>query len=221
MPGRLHYIGKLSGAQAPESVSGSFELLRLTLARQEATASANEWPQDEAARQWLSGWYTSLPALTSPGGVYGDAQAAGFADEVFQLLNAERIDKSHTPLKRDPHLDAVAQAHARQMAEAGFFDHANPQGLQVFERIDAIGAPRWYTAGENIAAGYQTPQAAHQGWMDSRGHKKNIRNEQYRYVGIGAYHAPQTELGWYWVQVFASFDSDPAQHDWIEPGERH
>jgi uncharacterized protein YkwD len=219
-PGSFYYLARLRPDAATPAVSGSFELVSLVLARQpqpSAVVASADWPRDRTARQWLSDWYVSLPALAAPYGVYGNAEAAAQAAEVFQLLNAERIDKKHTPLKRDPHLDAVAQAHARHMAEAGFFDHPNPQGMQVFERINAAGAPDWWTAGENIGAGYRNARAAHQGWMDSKGHKKNIRNEQYRYVGIGAYYAPNSRMGWYWVQVFATFRSDPYQHGWIEP----
>lgn len=219
-PGSFYYFARLRPDSDAGSVSGSFELLNLILSRRpqpDAPNVAAPWPQDRAGRRWLTDWYVTLPALSSPYGVYGTAEAAAQADEIFRLLNAERIDKQHTPLRRDPHLDAVAQAHARHMAEAGFFDHPNPQGMEVFERLDAAGAPAWWTAGENIASGYRNAHEAHKGWMDSKGHKKNIRNEQYRYVGIGAYYAPATRMGWYWVQVFASFNSDPAQHVWIEP----
>lgn len=219
-PGRIYYFAKLRPDAGTPGVSGDFELVNFILARQpqsSAPVASADWPQDRSARQWLSDWYVTLPPLSSAYSVYGNAQAADQADEVFRLLNAERIDKKLTPLTRDPHLDAVAQAHARHMAETGFFDHANPQGMQVFERINAAGGPDWWIAGENIGAGYRNAREAHQGWMNSKGHRKNIRNGQYRYVGIGAYYAPNTKMGWYWVQVFATFNSDPAQHVWIEP----
>ena len=41
----------------------------------------------------------------------------------------------------------------------------------------------------------------------------------YDYVGLGAYYKPGSEYGWYWVQVFASYDESPATNDWIVPGE--
>ncbi len=180
----------------------------------------NTWPAKPGEQQWLNNYYLPLPELDSQYAVYGNAKQAGYADDIFRMANQARADKKHTILMRDPHLDAVAQAMAVSMAKEGFFDHVNPQGMDVFERIDVTDAPEWWTSGENIAAGYQNPAECHKGWMDSGGHRKNIRNERYRYIGIGAYHAPETEMGWYWVQVFATFESDPNQHDWIEPGER-
>ena len=182
-------------------------------------ASANNWPRDKNELRWLNQYYLSLPRLDSQYSVYTSRQEQDWADEVFRLTNQERRDKKHTPLKRDSHLDAIAQAMAKHMAEDGFFDHVNPLGLDAFDRIDCTDAPEWWSAGENIAAGYRGPQQAHKGWMDSSGHKKNIRNEKYRYMGVGVYHAPGTSMEWFWVQVFATFDEDPLSHDWIDPGE--
>lgn len=183
------------------------------------TAGLNSWPTNNKELTWLEEWFLVLPPIDSPLGVYNTAQEVEYADEIFELTNFQREKKGHTPLRRDPHLDAVAQAHAMHMAEEGFFDHPNTMGMDVFDRLDATDPPDWWTAGENIAAGYPNAQAAVKGWMDSSGHKKNIRNEDYRYVGIGAYHAPGTHMGWYWVQVFATYRSNPSDHDWIEPGE--
>ena len=164
-----------------------------------APLSLNTWPANPVEQQWLDAYYLPLPGLGSEYAVYGAATEAAYADDIFRLTNKARTDKKHTPLKRDSHLDAIAQAMAISMAREGFFDHINPQGMDVFERINATDAPEWWISGENIAAGYQNPAQCHKGWMDSGGHRKNIRNERYRYIGVGAYYAPQTEMGWYWV----------------------
>ena len=37
-------------------------------------------------------------------------------------------------------------------------------------------------------------------------------------MGVGVYRAPDTEYGWYWVQVFASYREDTENHAWYEPG---
>jgi uncharacterized protein YkwD len=159
-----------------------------------------------AVQEWLDKYYLPLPAEGAPYGVYTDAQAQAYADQVFALTNAERAKKGHTQLRRNPHLDAVAQAHAIHMAQARFFEHESPLGMEVFQRLDAAGSPGWSWAGENIAAGYRTPEVAMKEWMDSSGHRKNIRNEEYREIGVGVYYDASTEYGWFWVQVFATFD---------------
>lgn len=159
-----------------------------------------------AAQEWLEKYYLPLPAPGAPYGVYTDAQAQAYADEVFVLTNQQREKKGHTPLRRNSYLDAVAQAHAVHMAKADFFEHRSPLGMEPNHRIDAMGATEWSTYGENIAAGYRTPEIAVKEWMDSPGHRKAIRNERFREIGIGVYYDARTDYRWYWVQVFATFD---------------
>ncbi|MFR8235885.1 MAG: CAP domain-containing protein [Anaerovoracaceae bacterium] len=55
-------------------------------------------------------------------------------------------------------------------------------------------------AGENIAAGYDTPQAVMNGWMNSPGHRSNILSSDFAYIGVGCYEA-NGRL--YWTQIFA------------------
>jgi len=180
---------------------------------------SNDWPTNSVDLDWLQNYYLNLPALDSQFSVYDNAQQQEYAARVFEFTNDARIDKKHTPLKRVAWLDAVAQAQAKHMAINGYFEHDSPQGMTIFDRIEAPDGPEWWSAGENIAAGYETPQQAHKSWMDSGGHRKNIRNENYRYMGVGAYYMPGTEYGWYWVQVFATYREDPFTHDWIDPGQ--
>lgn len=179
----------------------------------------NHWPTKATDLDWLQNYYLTLPALDSQYSVYDDAQQQDYAAKVFQYTNDARTDKKHTPLQRVAWLDAVAQAQAKHMAINGYFEHDSPQGMTIFDRIEAPDGPEWWSAGENIAAGYTTPEQAHKSWMDSGGHRKNIRNENYRYMGVGAYYMPGTEYGWYWVQVFATYRDDPYTHDWIDPGQ--
>jgi uncharacterized protein YkwD len=179
----------------------------------------NKWPTNAVDLDWLQNYYLTLPAIDSQYSVYDDAQQQDYAAKVFAYTNDARIDKKHTPLQRVAWLDAVAQAQAKHMAINGYFEHDSPQGMTIFDRVEAPDGPEWWSAGENIAAGYQTPEQAHKSWMDSGGHRKNIRNENYRYMGVGAYYMPGTEYGWYWVQVFATYRDDPFTHDWIDPGQ--
>ncbi|MEZ5337457.1 MAG: CAP domain-containing protein [bacterium] len=181
--------------------------------------SRNHWPTSQVDLDWLTNYYLTLPALDSQFSVYDDAEQQQYAAKVFDYTNEARTEKKHTPLKRVPWLDAVAQAQAKHMALNGYFEHDSPQGMTIFDRIEAPDGPEWWHAGENIAAGYRTPEQAHKSWMDSGGHRKNIRNENYRYMGVGAYYLPGSEYGWYWVQVFATYREDPLTHDWIDPGQ--
>jgi len=173
--------------------------------------------QSGAAQEWLSKYYLPLPAPGAPSEVYPDSSAAAFADNVYTEVNEERTRKGLEPLKRNPHLDAVAEAHGVHMVQAKFFEHESPLGMEVAERIEAAGGPDWTWVGENIAAGYKTPEIAVSEWMRSKGHRKNILNREYVETGIGVLYDPRSPYGWYWVQVFATFDNHGNQVAWIEP----
>lgn len=169
-----------------------------------------------AEQEWLEKYYLPLPAPGAPYGVYASAAEQAEADSLFALVNQFRVRKGAGMLRRDAHLDAVAQAHALHMARAGFFDHRDPLGMEVYERINAAGAPGWRAAGENIAAGQRSAREVHETWLGSKGHRRNVLSEQYECIGIGAAYLPGTEFGWFWVQVFATFDGHTAS-SWIEP----
>jgi uncharacterized protein YkwD len=167
------------------------------------------------AQEWLDKYYLPLPAPGGPYSVYPDATADAYADAVFAEVNAQRTQKGLPALRRNPHLDAVAQAHGAHMVQARFFEHESPLGMQAADRIAAAGGPDWTWVGENIAAGYQTPEIAVDQWMKSKGHRHNILNEQFEETGIGVLYDPRSYYGWYWIQVFATFDNHGQPVQWI------
>lgn len=59
------------------------------------------------------------------------------------------------------------------------------------------------SAGENIAAGQSSPQNVMDSWMNSPGHRKNILNPDFEYIGVGL--ARGGSYGIYWAQEFATF----------------
>jgi uncharacterized protein YkwD len=70
------------------------------------------------------------------------------------------------------------------MSARAFFDHTNPDGLDPFQRMAAVGyAGR--TMGENIAAGQPSPESVMAGWMASDGHCANIMRGSFTEIGIG------------------------------------
>ena len=102
------------------------------------------------------------------------------------------------PLTANEVLAEIAQAHSVDMSQRDFFDHTNPDGEGPGERIEA-STYEWSTWGENIAAGYRTPEAVVEGWMDSDGHCSNIMNPAFTEIGVG--YEPD---GSYWTQVFGA-----------------
>jgi uncharacterized protein YkwD len=117
---------------------------------------------------------------------------------VVELLNQERASRGLGPLTVDPVAVAVARAHSQDMCQRHFFDHVSPEGKQPWDRLRAAGA-RFTAAGENIAVGYTTAQAVHQGWLASPGHRANRLKPTYTRTGVGLYHCGNVP---FWTEVF-------------------
>lgn len=106
------------------------------------------------------------------------------------------------PLAWDPILADVALAHSRDMATRNYFSHETPEGQRLGERM-ALAGYRFTSAGENIAAGYPTPDAVVAAWLASPGHCANLMSGSYKVVGIG-FDTGSGRYGSYWTQDFAT-----------------
>ena len=103
----------------------------------------------------------------------GGADTAGLSNierQVFDLLMEERAAAGLEPLQLDSGLSQGARAWSRRMATEDFFSHDTSGGFA-----------------ENIAYGYPTAAAVHDGWMGSDGHRRNRMNAGYRTYGIGVF----------------------------------
>lgn len=103
--------------------------------------------------------------------------------KMLTLVNIERAKVGVRPLVVDPKITAVARAHSRDMWVRGYFSHIDPDGKSPFDRMEA-GGVSFQKAGENIALA-PTLDLAHQGLMNSEGHRRNILDPDFGRVGIG------------------------------------
>jgi uncharacterized protein YkwD len=103
--------------------------------------------------------------------------------EMLQLLNQERAAHGVGPLVADEELLGVARMHSEDMFSRGYFSHNTPEGNDPFDRIREAGL-RFMIAGENLALA-QTVNLAHNGLMNSPGHRANILRGNFGRVGIG------------------------------------
>ena len=146
------------------------------------------------------GWDGETRTVTINTGDRQPAQNDTRAEQVLALVNAERAKYGMDPVKWDSSLAAVAENHCADMIARDFFDHNNPDGETPFDRLDKANISYWM-AGENIAAGQSTPEAAMNDWMNSQGHRQNILNASYKSLGVAVLDGGT--YGTYWVQVFA------------------
>lgn len=118
---------------------------------------------------------------------------------MFRLLNEEREKRGIHELTWRPELVSPARNHATDMWNQGYFGHITPQGQDVGDRLegDDIG---FRLAGENLALA-PTVETAHKGLMDSKGHRENILDEDFRQIGIGV--IDNGIYGKMFVQVFS------------------
>ena len=102
---------------------------------------------------------------------------------MLELVNSERTAAGLQPLAADPELTEVARQHSADMFKRGYFAHVTPENRSPFDRIREADV-RFLTAGENLALA-PTVQLAHNGLMNSPGHRANILPSSFGRVGIG------------------------------------
>lgn len=103
--------------------------------------------------------------------------------EMLDLVNAERTRRGIRPLRADTALRRVAIAYSKEMFARGYFSHYTPENQSPFDRMKAAHI-HFLTAGENLALA-RTLTLAHDGLMNSPGHRANILNPAYGRLGIG------------------------------------
>lgn len=109
---------------------------------------------------------------------------AGFERQLFDLTNAARVRHGVPFLEWDERASYTAWKHSVDMAVYNYFSHDNLQGLSPFERMQADQID-FRSAGENLAYGQMSSIFAHEGLMNSEGHRKNILLDTYSHLGVG------------------------------------
>ena len=118
-----------------------------------------------------------------------DLQAAEVA--TLCLLNAERKARGLHPLRSDGRLRLAAVRQSRDMVKRHFLEHVNPDGVDHHTRIVRAGyevGQGEFATGENLGTGEReasTPAVIVDGWMHSKGHRRNILRPGFEAIGIG------------------------------------
>lgn len=130
--------------------------------------------------------------------VSGEKPEEDLERQIFELTNSARAEHGLEPFKWDSRLAEVARQHSQDMRDQGFFSHNSPDGDTPFDRMEKAGI-LYRAAGENIAVGYRDAVSAHEGWMNSPGHRENILGD-YEYIGVGIVYGGEYQV--YYTQNF-------------------
>ena len=115
--------------------------------------------------------------------------------QMLSLINAERTSRGLNALQLEQDLNKAAEEHSEWMLEEDIFSHTGEDDSSPHERMEDAGfefSGRWASA-ENVA--WQSTRGAaglsddvvdlHNALMNSPGHRANILNPDFQYIGIG------------------------------------
>lgn len=151
-----------------------------------------------------------LPEESQPGGTESggnsttdseqpkdDVTENSYAKQVLKLVNTERKKAGLTELTWDDTVATAAMTRSKEIEKS--FSHTRPDGRNFGTAITDLGIT-YRGAGENIAWGQKTPEAVMNAWMNSKGHRANILNPNFKKLGVG--YRTDSQRTPYWTQLF-------------------
>lgn len=112
--------------------------------------------------------------------------------QIYDLTNILRLRHKLQPVEWDEETSKVAFGHSKDMFETGNFSHTSENYGELSDRLKAAEV-FYQIAGENIAANYIDAPAVVEGWLNSKGHRETLLNEEYTHLGVGVYHKYYTQ----------------------------
>ncbi len=132
----------------------------------------------------ISNYQTSNLKLNSVANIVNTSETnSEMKNNLFKLVNEERVKAGLNPLKESEVLDTTATDKANDMIAKNYWAHISPDGTQPWAFFGKVGYGYRY-AGENLARDYSSSEATVVGWMNSPDHKKNILDSNYTETGI-------------------------------------
>jgi uncharacterized protein YkwD len=149
----------------------------------------------------------NTPEFSGCGGINQPVVNADYEQQVVDLVNLERANRGLPPYKRVTALDEAARYHSADLGQDNYFSHdtydrSGGNLVLVCSTWTRIGKYYSGATGENIAAGYATPQSVMDGWMNSTGHRNNILSTGSWEIGVGYAVVSGSGYTRYWTQDF-------------------
>nr|WP_254660852.1 CAP domain-containing protein [Bacillus sp. FJAT-27225] len=117
---------------------------------------------------------------------------AGSEQQIFDLTNVIRQRHELEPLQWDERTAQVAYSHSLDMYETNTFSHESEKYGKLTDRLKRALVV-YQTAGENIAANYTDGPSAVEGWLNSKGHREALLDEDFTHLGVGVYKKYYTQ----------------------------
>ncbi|WP_068677248.1 CAP domain-containing protein [Oceanobacillus sp. Castelsardo] len=108
----------------------------------------------------------------------------GLEYQLFDLTNATRVVHGLPTLSWEESLRKTARNHSKDMADHNYFSHHNLEGQSPFDRMKEDDIV-FRIAGENLATGQPSSIFAHEGLMNSQGHRENILKKEFESLAVG------------------------------------
>ncbi len=139
----------------------------------------------------------TLRIFDANGALTDEPDPAAWSARVLELVNEARAEAGVSPLAPSVTLQAAAAVRAQECAER--FGHTRPDGTPwstIFREYPQASG----TLGENLAENYFSPEDVVAAWMASPGHRDNLLNSDFNYLGTAFY---RSENSIEWAQLFA------------------
>ncbi len=109
---------------------------------------------------------------------------SGAEQQILSITNMLRKRHGVEEVKWDENTSEVAYLHSKDMKENNYFSHESPSEGSLISRLSKQDI-QYQMAGENIAAQYVDGIAASEGWLNSKGHRDTLLNEEFTHLGVG------------------------------------
>ncbi|WP_193747658.1 CAP domain-containing protein [Neobacillus niacini] len=117
---------------------------------------------------------------------------AGTEKQILDITNIMRLRHNVKKLIWDEETSEVAFGHSKDMSDSNDFSHTSKKFGSLSDRLEAANVA-YKSAGENIAANYTDGPAVAEGWLNSKGHRESLLNEDFTHLGVGVFQKYYTQ----------------------------
>lgn len=176
-----------SAAETDLSSSEESESLDFETAADEQTSKVADKATEKKETKTAAPATTTAAAPPKRFTLTSQFSKGAYINSVVKLTNDNRRDAGAEKLRTDVKLMNAAQTRAEECASIDSIrvngaSHKRPDGSEWYT---VLGVSENYNYGENTGQGCDTPEYMMEVWLNSKGHKANILNEDYTKIGVG------------------------------------